>query len=40
VRTDVEGAVRAGAEEYVRKSPHQVSTAYRELIIAALGWTY
>lgn len=27
-----------GAEEYVRKAPHQLSTAYRELIITALGW--
>lgn len=34
----LEGEERANAEEYVRKTPHQVSTAYRELITAELGW--
>ena len=34
----LEGAERAAAEEYVRKAPHQVNTAYRELIAAALDW--
>lgn len=29
---------RANAEEYVRKTPRQVSTAYRDLIAAELGW--
>lgn len=34
----LDGEERASAEEYIRKTPHQVSTAYRELIAAELGW--
>ena len=34
----LEGDERAAAEEYVRKAPHQVRTAYRELIAAEFGW--
>ncbi|WP_447778083.1 hypothetical protein [Variovorax boronicumulans] len=34
----LEGEQRAAAEEYVRKVPSQVSTAYREMIAAELGW--
>lgn len=35
----LEGEERAAAEEYVRQTPHQVNTAYRELIAAELGWS-
>jgi hypothetical protein len=34
----LEGEQRAAAEEYVRKAPYQVSTAYREMIAAELDW--
>ena len=34
----LDGAERAAAEKYVRCTPHQVSTAYRKLIAAELGW--
>lgn len=34
----LEGAERAAAEEYVRQTPHQVSTSFRKLIAAELGW--
>lgn len=34
----LEGDARAAAEKYVRETPHQVGTAYRELIAAELGW--
>jgi hypothetical protein len=33
------GDVREKAEEYVRKAPTQVNTAYRRAIEVALGWT-
>lgn len=34
----LQGAERAAAEEYIRQTPHQVSTAYRKLICAELNW--
>jgi hypothetical protein len=32
------GAESALAEEYIRNTPKQIATTYRELIIEALGW--
>lgn len=33
------GTKRENAEEYVRKAPVQIATAYREAIAETLGWT-
>lgn len=33
------GTKRENAEEYVRKAPVQIATAYREAIAESLGWT-
>ena len=35
----LEDPERAKAEEYVRKTPPQIRTAYREAIELELGWT-
>lgn len=35
----LEGPERSKAEEYVRKAPSQIRTAYREAIEVELGWT-
>lgn len=32
------GAKRFNAEEYIRRTPHQVRTSYREVIERELGW--
>jgi hypothetical protein len=35
----MEGEERAGAEEYVRRTPAHIDTHYRREIAARLGWT-
>ena len=35
----LKGPERTKAEEYVRKAPRQIRTAYREVIVFELGWT-
>ncbi|SRR5579871_3253624 len=37
--TGLTGGTRSRAEEYVRKTPRQIRTAYREAIEHHLGWT-
>ena len=33
------GVMRSEAENYIRKTPVQVATAYRKLFESSLGWT-
>lgn len=36
--SDLEGEPRRPAEEYIRRAPSQIATAYRQRVERALGW--